>query len=351
MATYVISDIHGALDEFHRLLKKIGFRYDGSDELYLLGDYADWGEKSIETLLVVKELDEKYPFVHCVMGNHEWMFLSTVLSGSDGFAFQETAENWLYHNKGLVTWRGFCRLDKETQADLALWMQGLAFSYDVTLEVTLGEEKRMRTFHLAHAYPYFGEDCTEEEKHYRQTDAVWRRLMIREDPFAGYTGDKHYDMFICGHTITQYYYDKLRYEKHWPYRKPGEYVRNRIFRGERFIDIDCGAKCMDFLSEESDDQPLTRIQIMASRAQLAALRLDDRKEFYVHRKAVPIPDAADLPIPKLSEIRIPSVKLPSLSDISEGVSNLLYGSASEQSELSNEAWPGTAENQLQEDEK
>ena len=71
----------------------------------------------------------------------------------------------------------------------------------------------------------------------------------------------------------------------------------------------------------------------------------------MHRKAVPIPDAADLPIPKLSEIRIPSVKLPSLSDISEGVSNLLYGSASEQSELSNEAWPGTAENQLQEDEK
>ena len=43
MATYAISDIHGAYDEFQRLLDKIRFQYDGSDSLYLLGDYGDWG--------------------------------------------------------------------------------------------------------------------------------------------------------------------------------------------------------------------------------------------------------------------------------------------------------------------
>ncbi len=53
MATYIVSDIHGAFDEFHKLLDKVEFCYDGSDELYLLGDYADWGAKSMETLLIV----------------------------------------------------------------------------------------------------------------------------------------------------------------------------------------------------------------------------------------------------------------------------------------------------------
>ena len=81
MATYAISDIHGAYDEFQRLLDKIRFQYDGSDSLYLLGDYGDWGEKSMETILAVKQMDEEYDFVHCLMGNHELMFLAAMEYG------------------------------------------------------------------------------------------------------------------------------------------------------------------------------------------------------------------------------------------------------------------------------
>ena len=48
MSTYLISDIHGALEQFMLLLSEIGFDpADGRDELYLLGDYADWGNHRI----------------------------------------------------------------------------------------------------------------------------------------------------------------------------------------------------------------------------------------------------------------------------------------------------------------
>ena len=81
MAVYAVSDIHGALDEFERLLKKIGFQGSGPDTLYLLGDYGDWGAKSMETLRFVQELDDNYENVHCLLGNHEQMFLDTIASG------------------------------------------------------------------------------------------------------------------------------------------------------------------------------------------------------------------------------------------------------------------------------
>ena len=78
MATYVIGDIHGALPQFRRLLKKCGFAPEKGDELYLLGDYIDWGECPLETLLFVMHLDRSSERIHCLMGNHEEMFLSVM---------------------------------------------------------------------------------------------------------------------------------------------------------------------------------------------------------------------------------------------------------------------------------
>jgi len=43
MSTYVISDIHGELDAFKEMLEKINFKYDGTDELHIIGDMVDWG--------------------------------------------------------------------------------------------------------------------------------------------------------------------------------------------------------------------------------------------------------------------------------------------------------------------
>ena len=310
MATYAISDIHGALDEFKALLRKIGFRPDGSDELYLLGDFGDWGARSLETILFIKELAEACPHVHPLMGNHELMFLTTILSGYKEGDDDPNALNWLYADHGLVTWKAYLGLTDKEKSDLALWLHSLPLS----ATVKIGEGKP-RTYMLAHAYPYhYDQVGTEEEALQRRVDAVWRRLMLREDPFADYRGSEHYDMFVCGHTITDYYYGVLRLERNWPYRKPGEYVRNRIFRGERFINIDCGAKCMDY---DMDSREI--IQLAALRAQLAALRLEDEKAFYVRRAPIHLPDITlpEIAFPEFTmpELRMPEVSLPNLPNI------------------------------------
>ena len=53
MSTYAVSDIHGCFDEFIQLLELIKF-VPGDDTLYVLGDAADRGDKSLECLLYIK---------------------------------------------------------------------------------------------------------------------------------------------------------------------------------------------------------------------------------------------------------------------------------------------------------
>ena len=300
MATYAISDIHGAYDEFRALLKKINFHFDGRDSLYLLGDYADWGETSIETLIMIREMDQEYSFVHCLMGNHELMFLQTVESGYNGSNPGTQAKNWLFNNRGMVTWKGYEALEEGQKKDLIRWMKSLRYSCDVTV----GDTHYM----LAHAYPYYYDmywRADEIKKH--KMDAVWRRLLIREDPFAGYRGPRNYDCLICGHTISDLYYQELKLENSWPYRVQVDGTRNRIFRAEKFIDIDCGAKCMDVAEDAVD-----LLQTASMRAQLAALRLEDLQGFYVHR---PIAKLAEQSIPELNvpELHLPQIKIPQVT--------------------------------------
>ncbi len=310
MASYVIGDIHGAYDEFVRLLTKINFRYDGSDSLYLLGDYGDWGERSMETILFVKELDERYPFVHCLAGNHELMFVRCALEQRDQWKPSEESENWLYRNRGMVTWTSFLQMDRDRQDDLIRWLQGLKLSCNV----------RISGLHLmlAHAYPYYYDMAGEgREEERRREDAVWRRLRLHENPFSEYRGELRYDYFICGHTITSTYEREQRREKGRGLIVPPAGVRNRIFHGEMFIDIDCGAKCIG-LEEDANEH----LRAAAGRAQLAALCLDTMQEFYIHRQLPGVPDMEelvpqvrlpetleDVPLPKW---KIPEIKLPDL---------------------------------------
>ena len=100
--------------------------------------------------------------------------------------------------------------------------------------------------------------------------------MLREDPFAEYSGEKRYHCLICGHTITDYYFTRMKAEKNWPFRKPRATKRNRIFYGEKYVNIDCGAKLLSCAADDSEP-----IRKAAERAQLACLRLEDAEEFYV----------------------------------------------------------------------
>ena len=314
MATYAISDLHGALDEFTRLLERIRFRYDGSDSLYLLGDFGDWGAKSMETIQLVKSLDEKYAFVHCLMGNHEMMFLNAIEGGIVGDEANSAAVNWLVGNRGIMTWNAFCMMGEPEKEELHRWLRSLPYSYDVVI----GGKRIM----MAHAYPYhYDMDYAEEEIPRRQRDAVWRRLMPHEDPFASYTGARHYDGFICGHTIVQSYWRKRYLEQNpgvvdsvmYSMKNIVPGGRNRIYHGDKFIDIDCGAKCFAY-SEEIDGMIESVKQAIAEQAQLAAYCLDTDVEFYVGRPGTVMSTALDgnvdvapsLDAPEVEPVRPPA---------------------------------------------
>ena len=65
----------------------------------------------------------------------------------------------------------------------------------------------------APAFPYFYDmEYTQTERQRRKMDAVWRRLLLRENPFEGYQGKKNYSLLVCGHTITDFYYQQMNRE-------------------------------------------------------------------------------------------------------------------------------------------
>lgn len=74
--TYVVSDLHGALDRFTALLKKINFSDD--DVMYVLGDVVDYGEASMELVADLSMRANVYP----VAGEHDFL-AARMLSGFD----------------------------------------------------------------------------------------------------------------------------------------------------------------------------------------------------------------------------------------------------------------------------
>ena len=72
MSTFVISDIHGQLEQLKMLIKKMNLTLE--DELYILGDIVDRGPDSVKALQYLMSL----PNCHCIAGNHEVMLLENM---------------------------------------------------------------------------------------------------------------------------------------------------------------------------------------------------------------------------------------------------------------------------------
>ena len=78
MSLYLMSDIHGDINSFKKLLKNVDLK---KDKLLILGDAVDRGEKSIETLQFIMTLFVRYPGrISMLKGNHE-LFLSMWIDG------------------------------------------------------------------------------------------------------------------------------------------------------------------------------------------------------------------------------------------------------------------------------
>lgn len=82
---FIIGDIHGCLDILKRLMDKIDWRPD-KDRLIFLGDYIDRGADPKGVVDYILGLLEVSPFVQCLLGNHENVFLD-FLDGGDLMLF------------------------------------------------------------------------------------------------------------------------------------------------------------------------------------------------------------------------------------------------------------------------
>ena len=106
--TLIIGDIHGCLDMLKRLIDKTEWN-PVHDRLIFIGDYIDRGEDGKGVIDYILQLKKDSPFIQCLIGNHEQMFLD-YLSGADYNSF--------ILNGGLSTLRGYKEVRRGTKDPL-----------------------------------------------------------------------------------------------------------------------------------------------------------------------------------------------------------------------------------------
>lgn len=226
---YAISDIHGMYDKYIKMLELI--KLSDNDELYVLGDVIDRGDKSAEVLLDMM----KRPNVHPIIGNHEVMaldVLDVMFNGENGESsvpVEAMLGDWLV-NGGGATLEGIAKLPDEQRLDIIDYLSEFALFE----AVDVGD----KTFIMVHS----GFDNFSREKKmsdYTVNDLVWHR----PDPGFRYFEDESV-FVVAGHTPT------------WAINGG-----NSIIHSSGNILIDCGA-CHEG-------------------GRLACLCLDTMEEFYI----------------------------------------------------------------------
>lgn len=226
MAHYVLSDVHGEADRFHRMLEKI--RFSDSDILYILGDVVDRGPDGIALLQEIRNT----PNMEILLGNHEYMMLQYLRPE----ATEIEIRRW-NRNGNAPTLAAYRKLEETQQQELLSFLR----ARQTFLDITVNEQR----FYLVHGFP--GENVH---------DRVWGRPGILDpNPIPECR-------LIIGHTPVIYLIQpEERQYQHWTQlQSRGDHLR--ICHAPGFIDIDCG--CGHSLPVKA----------------LACLRLEDLEEFY-----------------------------------------------------------------------
>lgn len=221
MAKYVMSDLHGCYDKFRAMLDKINFTNE--DELYILGDIFDRGDKALEILDYVVG----HRNIYLLKGNHEKMFEEYCESGD--------AHLW-YSNGGQTTHMQLLQKNHFEYENIYRYIRKLPLV------------KVVDKYILVHAGLSFlkgYEDMTIEEFISSQDEdtCLWDRSNIGDEKrFKDYT-------IICGHTPVQTITEN--------------YENPKILKENGTIYIDCGCVFKHI------------------NGALSCLRLDDLAEFYI----------------------------------------------------------------------
>ncbi|NGZ77600.1 metallophosphoesterase family protein [Saccharibacillus alkalitolerans] len=187
--TLAISDIHGELDLFERLLDKTG--YDpASDQLVLLGDYIDRGPQSMRTLERVMEL--RAAGAVALMGNHEDLMLRALVNGGE-----EDWKRWVVRNGGCATLESYGFADRELRIETGEAFRRPELKSEALarhLDFARGLDRYYETEHVVfvHAGIQPGKTAAESDP----SELLW----IREEFHLGYGGAK---TVVFGHTPTR----------------------------------------------------------------------------------------------------------------------------------------------------
>ena len=140
---YVMSDLHGRMDDYLALLDKIGFAED--DVLYVLGDTVDVGERAMELLTDMSMRANVYP----IAGAHDLLALR-MLNGFSNMlksgaapdpAFAAEMTEWV-RDGGAPTLEGFRALDDDMREGVLDYLSEFALFEEV--------EAGGKSFVLAH---------------------------------------------------------------------------------------------------------------------------------------------------------------------------------------------------------
>lgn len=120
----MISDIHGCLTEFKRLLQQANYHFE-QDQLILLGDYIDRGPNSFGVVEYVKMLVESQGVI-ALLGNHDKMFLDFLKDPVNNF-------QQYFRNGGLHTISSYINIDvshaQYSVADYIKWANRIKENY------------------------------------------------------------------------------------------------------------------------------------------------------------------------------------------------------------------------------
>ena len=228
---YVMSDIHGHLKEFNKMLKLI--KFSKNDHLYILGDYVDKGPDSMGLIKKVMKMKN----VTCLLGNHDHMMYTYLKcdESNDFSKYRGYCLSWLYQNDGERTLEAYEKLKEEDKTDIYYFLSDLVVAIP---DLVVGEKH----FYLVHSMPekktenvvlmYDTGDELDDVKHYiwdrwRDSSWLWKPLKNKT--------------VIAGHSISR------------PEYRISE-------KGKGYYNIDCGC---------------------AQDKRLGCLRLEDMEEFYV----------------------------------------------------------------------
>ncbi len=255
MSTYVMSDIHGHLDELNKMLNIIGF--SDSDELILAGDYVDRGPKNLEMLRWISDCPDN---VLLLQGNHDAefaeyaIFMGLLCSKLDmdetdtedtGTIYQALKLRQQYFDY-YGTIDSLIKNHSVTIYDLKEWAAVInAMPY--YFKRTVNGKK----FIIVHAGYFEDEGASEEEKKnfflYARREAFIRGGVPGTTIVAGHTPTVIMESPVYNNGKVFKYYDK--------------------HKDCTFYDIDCGCGYMGLRTDR--------------KCRLACLRLDDEDVFYV----------------------------------------------------------------------